>query len=65
MHRHGRHSRCCCCASCVHFAALRAQGIAVPLAMLADPFGWEARLRRTAWQDDAIAELAAGARCDG
>ncbi len=42
----------------IHFAALRTQGLDVPLAVVGDPFGGEDRLRRTAWQDDAVAALA-------
>lgn len=45
----------------LHFAALRAQGLDVPVAVLADPGGGEARLRRTAWREDEIAALKARA----
>jgi hypothetical protein len=45
----------------LHFAALRARGIDVPLAIMADPRGGPARLRRLAWDDAEIAALEARA----
>ena len=41
----------------LHFAALRSHRLEIPLAVLADPGGGPARLRRTAWEEDAIAKL--------
>jgi hypothetical protein len=41
----------------LHFAALRTHRLEIPLAVLADPGGGPARLRRTAWEEDAIAQL--------
>jgi hypothetical protein len=41
----------------LHFAALRARGIDVPLAIMADPRGGPARLRRLAWDDAEVAAL--------
>src|SRR5262249_60009438 len=41
----------------LHFAALRSHRLEIPLAVLADPGGGPARLRRTAWEEDAIAQL--------
>lgn len=43
----------------LHFAALRAEHVDIPLAVLADPGGGAARLHRTAWSDDAVAALQA------
>lgn len=45
----------------LHFAALRALGVTVPEAVVADPEGGRARLLRTAWAEDAAAELVARA----
>jgi hypothetical protein len=39
----------------VHLAALRAHGLDVPVAVLADPSAGEARLRAFAWRDSDIA----------
>jgi hypothetical protein len=41
----------------LHFAALRAHRLDVPVAGLVDPRGGEARLRRLGWTDQDIAEL--------
>jgi hypothetical protein len=41
----------------LHFAALRARGIDVPLAIMADRRGGPARLRRLAWDDGEVAAL--------
>jgi len=41
----------------LHFAALRSHRLEIPLAVLADPGGGPARLRRTAWEEEAIAQL--------
>jgi hypothetical protein len=41
----------------LHFAALRAEHVDIPLAVLADPGGGAARMRHTAWSDDAIAAV--------
>ncbi|MGI6873997.1 SCO6745 family protein [Amycolatopsis sp. 3B14] len=46
----------------VHFAALRAVGLTVPEAVVADPEGGRARLLRTAWSPEAADELIARAR---
>jgi hypothetical protein len=45
----------------LHFAALRALGLSVPEAVIADPEGGRARLLRTAWPEDAADELIAAA----
>ncbi|MEV6446144.1 hypothetical protein [Amycolatopsis sp. NPDC051716] len=45
----------------LHFAALRAVGLSVPEAVIADPEGGRGRLLRTAWPEDAADELAAAA----
>ena len=45
----------------LHFAALRALGLSVPEAVIADPEGGRARLLRTAWPEDAADELVASA----
>lgn len=45
----------------VHFAALRAVGLTIGEAVVADPEGGRARLLRTAWQPDAADELIARA----
>ncbi|WP_163506064.1 helix-turn-helix domain-containing protein [Fodinicola acaciae] len=41
----------------LHFAALRAAGLDVPLAVLGDPIGGLPRLRRTAWRPEDIEPL--------
>jgi hypothetical protein len=41
----------------LHFAALRSHRLEIPLAVLADPGGGPARLRHTAWEEDAITRL--------
>ncbi len=41
----------------LHFAALRAHGLDIPVAVLADPSGGVSRLRRTGWRHDQIEEL--------
>ncbi|NIH86629.1 SCO6745 family protein [Amycolatopsis granulosa] len=46
----------------LHFAALRAVGLTVPEAAVADPEGGRERLLRTAWSPDAADELIAHAR---
>ncbi|MEU0508392.1 hypothetical protein [Amycolatopsis sp. NPDC006125] len=46
----------------LHFAALRAVGLTVPEAVVADPEGGRARLLRTAWSPEAADELIARAR---
>jgi hypothetical protein len=45
----------------LHFAALRAVGLPVPEAVVADPDGGRERLLRTAWPPDAADELIASA----
>jgi helix-turn-helix protein len=45
----------------LHFAALHSAGLDIPLAVVGDPRGGEARLRRTAWRDDEITALLARA----
>ncbi|MEU5257391.1 hypothetical protein [Amycolatopsis sp. NPDC021455] len=45
----------------LHFAALRAVGLSVPEAVVADPEGGRARLLRTAWPEEAADELVASA----
>lgn len=45
----------------LHFAALRALGLSVPEAVIADPEGGRARLLRTAWSEDAADELVVSA----
>lgn len=45
----------------LHFAALRAQGLDIPVAVLADPSGGVGRLRRTGWRHDQIDVLQARA----
>jgi len=45
----------------LHFAALRSAGLDVPLAVVTDPRGGEARLRRTAWREEDLAPLLARA----
>jgi hypothetical protein len=45
----------------LHFAALRANGVDVTLAVVADPGGGPARLARTGWQPDAVEALQARA----
>ncbi|PRX44585.1 hypothetical protein B0I33_11194 [Prauserella shujinwangii] len=45
----------------VHFAALRAVGLTVPEAVVADPEGGRGRLLRTAWRPEAAEELIARA----
>ncbi|MEU4522935.1 hypothetical protein AB0F52_30020 [Amycolatopsis sp. NPDC024027] len=45
----------------LHFAALRAVGLSVPEAVIADPEGGRGRLLRTAWPEDAADELVASA----
>src|SRR6266498_2923201 len=42
-------------------AALRSAGLDVPLAVVTDPRGGEARLRRTAWREEDLAPLLARA----
>ncbi|MEV6908856.1 hypothetical protein [Amycolatopsis sp. NPDC051071] len=49
----------------VHFAALRAVGLTVPEAVVADPEGGRGRLLRTAWSEEAAAELVARAEAKG
>jgi hypothetical protein len=41
----------------IHFAALRANGLDIPAAVLLDPVGGVPRLQRTAWTPDWIATL--------
>ena len=41
----------------LHFAALRAQGIEIPVAVLADPNGGVTRLRQTGWRTEQIEGL--------
>jgi len=41
----------------LHFAALRSHRLEIPLAVPANPGGGAARLRRTAWEEVAIAQL--------
>jgi Helix-turn-helix family len=38
----------------LHFSALRSHGLDIPVAVLADPNGGVARLRRTAWRQEEI-----------
>ncbi|MGW3996357.1 SCO6745 family protein [Amycolatopsis sp. NPDC004772] len=45
----------------LHFAALRALGLSIPEAVIADPEGGRARLLRTAWPEDAADELVTSA----
>ncbi|MEU4245919.1 hypothetical protein AB0F15_00740 [Amycolatopsis sp. NPDC026612] len=45
----------------LHFAALRAVGLSVPEAVIADPEGGRTRLLRTAWPEDAADALTAAA----
>ncbi|MET8999325.1 hypothetical protein [Amycolatopsis sp. NPDC004169] len=45
----------------LHFAALRALGLSIPEAVVADPEGGRARLLRTAWPEDAADQLVASA----
>jgi hypothetical protein len=45
----------------LHFAALRAMGLTVPEAVIADPEGGRERLLRTAWPAEAADELVAAA----
>ncbi len=45
----------------LHFAALRALGLSVPEAVVADPEGGRERLLRTAWSPEAADELVAAA----
>ncbi len=45
----------------IHFAALRALGLTIPEAVVADPEGGRARLLRTAWSPEAADELIAAA----
>lgn len=45
----------------LHFAALRALGLSVPEAVIADPEGGRERLLRTAWSEEAANELTAAA----
>jgi len=45
----------------LHFAALRAVGVTVPEAVIADPEGGRERLLRTAWPAEAADELVAAA----
>ncbi|MFI6301173.1 hypothetical protein ACIBCH_04835 [Amycolatopsis thailandensis] len=49
----------------VHFAALRAAGLTVPEAVVADPEGGRGRLLRTAWSEEAADELIAAAEAKG
>lgn len=49
----------------VHFAALRAVGLTVPEAVVADPEGGRGRLLRTAWPEEAADELIARAEAKG
>ncbi|WP_181774744.1 SCO6745 family protein [Amycolatopsis pittospori] len=49
----------------VHFAALRAVGLTVPEAVVADPEGGRGRLLRTAWSEEAAGELIAAAEAKG
>jgi hypothetical protein len=46
----------------LHFAALRAHGIDIPVAVLADPHGGVSRLRRTGWRHEQIEDLQNRAR---
>jgi hypothetical protein len=41
----------------LHFAALRAHGLDIPVAVLADPNGGVSRLRLTGWRDNQIEAL--------
>jgi hypothetical protein len=45
----------------LHFCALRAEGLEIPMAVLADPSGGPDRLRRTAWSPEAADALQARA----
>lgn len=45
----------------LHFSALRAHGVDIPVAVLADPAGGVPRLRRTGWLPEQIAALQARA----
>jgi len=45
----------------LHFAALRAMGVTVPEAVIADPEGGRERLLRTAWPEEAADQLVAAA----
>ncbi|RSM65935.1 hypothetical protein DMH03_01985 [Amycolatopsis sp. WAC 01376] len=49
----------------VHFAALRAVGLTVPEAVVADPEGGRGRLLRTAWSEEAADALIATAEAKG
>ncbi|UMP02439.1 SCO6745 family protein [Amycolatopsis sp. EV170708-02-1] len=49
----------------LHFAALRAVGLTVPEAVVADPEGGRARLLRTAWSEEAADRLIAAAEAKG
>ncbi|MFC3449636.1 SCO6745 family protein [Amycolatopsis speibonae] len=49
----------------VHFAALRAVGLTVSEAVVADPEGGPGRLLRTAWSEEAAGELIATAEAKG
>ncbi|AUI63048.1 hypothetical protein [Amycolatopsis sp. BJA-103] len=49
----------------VHFAALRAVGLTVPEAVVADPEGGRGRLLRTAWPEEAADALIAAAEAKG
>jgi len=49
----------------VHFAALRAVGLTVPEAVVADPEGGRGRLLRTAWSEEAADDLIAAAEAKG
>ena len=49
----------------VHFAALRAVGLTVPEAVVADPEGGRGRLLRTAWSEEAADALIAAAEAKG
>ena len=45
----------------LHFAALRAHGLDIPVAVLADPSGGVGRLRRTGWRHEQVDALQARA----
>ncbi len=49
----------------IHFAALRAVGLTVPEAVVADPEGGRGRLLRTAWSEEAADGLIAAAEAKG
>ncbi|WP_410656834.1 SCO6745 family protein [Amycolatopsis sp. lyj-112] len=49
----------------IHFAALRAVGLTIPEAVVADPEGGRGRLLRTAWAEEAVDELIAAAEAKG